>query len=62
MECTEQTTVVHHGSLGLHCRCCSDQISYAAGLISTNTVRQGRAETFGGAGAQNIKGAHETRL
>ncbi len=23
---------------------------------------QGRAETFGGAGAQNIKGAHETRL
>ncbi len=25
-------------------------------------VCQGRAETFGGAGAQNIKGAHETRL
>ncbi len=24
--------------------------------------QQGRAETFGGAGAQNIKGAHETRL
>ncbi len=26
------------------------------------TGTQGRAETFGGAGAQNIKGAHETRL
>ncbi len=26
------------------------------------TLEQGRAETFGGAGAQNIKGAHETRL
>ncbi len=26
------------------------------------TPDQGRAETFGGAGAQNIKGAHETRL
>ncbi len=34
--------------------------------VSVNTVtfssEQGRAETFGGAGAQNIKGAHETRL
>ncbi len=39
MQCTEQTTVVHQSSLGLHCRCCSDQISYTAGLISTNTVR-----------------------
>ncbi len=27
-----------------------------------SSVVQGRAETFGGAGAQNIKGAHETRL
>ncbi len=27
-----------------------------------NIYNQGRAETFGGAGAQNIKGAHETRL
>ncbi len=39
MQRTEQTTVVHHSSLGLHCRCCSDQISCAAGLISRNTVR-----------------------
>ncbi len=39
MQHTEQTTVLHHSSLGLHCRCCSDQISYTAGLISTNTVR-----------------------
>ncbi len=29
---------------------------------SCGGVDQGRAETFGGAGAQNIKGAHETRL
>ncbi len=39
MQCTEQKTVVHHSSLGLHCRGCSDQVSYTAGLISTNTVR-----------------------
>ncbi len=26
------------------------------------TITQGRAETFGGAGAQSIKGAHGTRL
>ncbi len=32
----------------------------AAGLGQPHP--QGRAETFGGAGAQNIKGAHETRL
>ncbi len=25
-------------------------------------LQQGRAETFGGAGAQSIKGAHGTRL
>ncbi len=31
-------------------------------MASNNTQVQGRAETFGGAGAQNIKGAHETRL
>ncbi len=30
--------------------------------FTTTTTKQGRAETFGGAGAQNIKGAHETRL
>ncbi len=34
MQCTKRTTVVHHSSLGLHCRGCPDQISYAAGLIS----------------------------
>ncbi len=31
-------------------------------LLCDSTLHQGRAETFGGAGAQNIKGAHETRL
>ncbi len=31
---TEQTTVVHHSSLGLHCCGCPDQISCAAGFIS----------------------------
>ncbi len=30
---TEQTRLVHHSSLGLHCRSCLDQIS-SAGLIS----------------------------
>ncbi len=30
--------------------------------IASVAQEQGRAETFGGAGAQNIKGAHETRL
>ncbi len=37
------------------------QIRYT-GLYNMLYVKQGRAETFGGAGAQNIKGAHETRL
>ncbi len=32
-QCTEQTRLVHHSSLGLHCRSCLDQIS-SAGLIS----------------------------
>ncbi len=31
-------------------------------IIIIISLQQGRAETFGGAGAQNIKGAHETRL
>ncbi len=31
-------------------------------ILPYHTATQGRAETFGGAGAQNIKGAHETRL
>ncbi len=38
MQRTEQMTVLHHSSLGLHCRGCPDQISYAAGLISTNAT------------------------
>ncbi len=31
-------------------------------LHSYDGPQQGRAETFGGAGAQSIKGAHGTRL
>ncbi len=33
---------------------CPTQTAYTA-----YSIVQGRAETFGGAGAQNIKGAHE---
>ncbi len=39
MQRTEQPTVLHHSSLGLHCRGYPNQISCAAGLISTNTTR-----------------------
>ncbi len=35
---------------------------YSRDAIIIIILQQGRAETFGGAGAQNIKGAHETRL
>ncbi len=31
-------------------------------ICLTHKHHQGRAETFGGAGAQSIKGAHGTRL
>ncbi len=34
MQRTDRTRVLHHSSLGLHCRGCPDQISCAAGLIS----------------------------
>ncbi len=34
MQRTEQTGVLHHSSLGHHCRGCPDQISCAAGLIT----------------------------
>ncbi len=39
MQCTERTRVLHHSSLGLHCRGCPDQISYSA-------VLEGRAILF----------------
>ncbi len=39
MQRTEQTRVLHHSSLGLHCRGCPDQISYSA-------VLEGRAILF----------------
>ncbi len=29
--------------------------------MDSHTTQQGRAETFGGAGAQNIKGAHKNK-
>ncbi len=35
---------------------------YIDKLKAIHYQMQGRAETFGGAGAQNIKGAHETQL
>ncbi len=33
MQRTEQTRVLHHSSLGLHCRGCPNQISYSAGFL-----------------------------
>ncbi len=33
MQRTERTRVLHHSSLGLHCRGCPDQISYSAVLV-----------------------------
>ncbi len=33
MQRTERTRVLHHSSLGLHCRGCPDQISYSAGFL-----------------------------
>ncbi len=38
------------------------KIKYSEPNISAAASVQGRAETFGGAGAQSIKGAHGTQL
>ncbi len=35
---------------------------YSRVILVVTTTMQGRAETFGGAGAQSIKGAHGTWL
>ncbi len=42
MQCTDRTRVLHHSSLGLHCRGCPDQNSCAAGLISRIQRGNGR--------------------
>ncbi len=56
---SEEPQISHPLGLSLQ-QAAAYSITYS---ISTRPFQiQGRAETFGGAGAQNIKGAHETRL
>ncbi len=39
MQRTEQKRVLHHSSLGLHCRGCPDQISCGGGINIPNTMQ-----------------------
>lgn len=41
---------------------CSEVLSETRGRTTAAVPNQGRAETFGRAGAQSIKGAHGTRI
>ncbi len=59
MQRTERTRVVHHRSLGLHCRVCPDQISLQDSFPEYNAVMVGKSgAVWTGAGSLTLSRSH----